>query len=245
MARYFERSGEPVEITQRVVKGDAKEMIIGEAERWGADLLMIGTHGYNALERLWLGSVSRAVTSHAHCPVEIVRRRGAQGDRKISPIKILLAVDGSSGSDEAVREIAERPWPAGSEVRVISAIHLPFTPSEETRSLPECYYSQVEKAERERAAAAIDRAVALLRLSNSGRSVPLTVTSDSVLGRAEDVIIAAAREWNADLIVLGSRGDRGWKGFFLGSVAQSVAWQANCSVQIARIRRSSGEQESQ
>jgi nucleotide-binding universal stress UspA family protein len=234
LARYYERSNEQIEVTARAVKGDAKETIIDEAERWGADLIMVGTHGYNPLERLWLGSVSRAVTSHARCSVEVVRKREAHNDQKLSPMKILLAVDGSSCSEEAVTEIAERPWPAGSEVRVVSAIHLTFTPTPETHSFPYSYYSQVEKAGREQAEVAISSALALLRRSNAGRIAPLILTDDFFLGRAEDVIMTVAKEWNADLIMLGSHGYRGWKRFLLGSVAQAVAWHAPCSVQIVR-----------
>jgi hypothetical protein len=40
-------------------------------------------------------------------------------------MKIILAVDGSECSDAAVTEIAPRPWPAGSEVRILSAAELP------------------------------------------------------------------------------------------------------------------------
>jgi len=61
-------------------------------------LVIVGTHGYSAVERLWLGSVSRAVASHAKCSVEIARLRKAQGaDGKA--MRILLAVDGSEFGD--------------------------------------------------------------------------------------------------------------------------------------------------
>jgi nucleotide-binding universal stress UspA family protein len=243
LARYYERGGEQIEVTARAIKGDPKVTIIDEAERWGADLIMIGTHGYNVLERLWLGSASRAVTSHANCSVEIVRQREVQTDQKRSPMKILLAVDGSECGEEAVKEIAQRPWPAGSEVQVVSAIYLPVTPTPETWALPESYYSQVEKVGREQADLAISRALSTLRESNSDRNTPLTLTSQSILGQAEEVIIGAAKGWNADLIVLGSHGYRGWRRFVLGSVSQAVAWHAPCSVLIVRARRKTGEME--
>src|SRR5262249_19276870 len=79
MARFSEIAGAQPEMMARTPKGDPKIAILDEAERWGADLIVVGTHGYNALERLWPGSVSRAVASHARCSVEIARRRKAQG----------------------------------------------------------------------------------------------------------------------------------------------------------------------
>jgi nucleotide-binding universal stress UspA family protein len=233
LARYYERGGGPFEVTVKVVKGDPKEIIVEEAADWGADLIMIGTHGYNLLERLWLGSVSRLVTSHANCSVEIVRPRKVQGG---SSIKILLAVDGSQCGEEAVKEVAQRPWPAGSEVRVVSAIHLPVTPAPETWALPESYYLQVEKDRSELAEIAISRALSILGESNSNRDIPLTLRGDTIIGHAENVIINVAKEWEADLIMLGSHGYRGWKRLMLGSTSQAVAWHAPCSVQIVRAQ---------
>jgi nucleotide-binding universal stress UspA family protein len=64
-----------LEITTEIVDGPAKNAILDRAERWGADLIMIGSHGYSGWQRFLLGSVSHAVATHAHCSVEIVRKR--------------------------------------------------------------------------------------------------------------------------------------------------------------------------
>jgi nucleotide-binding universal stress UspA family protein len=233
MARFGEIAGAQTDVTAKTLKGDPKTTILDEAEHWGADLIIVGSHGYNALERLWLGSVSRAVVSSAECSVEIARsRKSAAAGRK--EMRILLAVDGSDFSDAAVEEIANRPWPGGSEVHVVSVIHLPFTPSAETKSLPESYYFKLENAERERAAAAIDRAISRLRDSNSNRKTPLELTSEVIVGRPDESIIEAAKKCGADLVALGSHGYRGFTRFLLGSVSQAVASHAPCSVEVIR-----------
>jgi nucleotide-binding universal stress UspA family protein len=67
--------GQRLRVTSQVVEGFPKEVILREAERWGADLIVVGSHGYRGLTRLWLGSVSHAVASHAKCSVMIVRGR--------------------------------------------------------------------------------------------------------------------------------------------------------------------------
>ncbi len=233
LSRFYEKGGSQVEVTARSVKGDAKESILDEAEQWGADLILIGTHGYNILERMLLGSVSRAVASHAKCSVEIARRRAGQPRPSM---RILLAFDGSECGELAVKEVAGRPWPAGSEVRVISVIQLPFTPTPETWALPDSYYSHLEKVGREVADKSVKRALEVLRESNGQREAPLTLTTEVILGRAEDMIIKAAKEWEADLVVLGAHGYRGIERFLLGSVSQGVAWHAPCSVRIVRAR---------
>ena len=56
-----------------LLPGPARTVILDEAEDWGADLIVMGSHGYRAWERFLLGSVSQAVVSHAKCSVEVVR----------------------------------------------------------------------------------------------------------------------------------------------------------------------------
>jgi nucleotide-binding universal stress UspA family protein len=233
MARFGEIAGAQTEMTAKTLKGDPKIAILDEAEHWGADLIVVGTHGYSALERLWLGSVSRAVASHAKCSIEIARRRKVQGAGG-KAMRILLAVDGYEFGDAAVEEIANRPWPPGSELHVISVIHLPFEPGPEVWALPESYYFKLEKAERERVESTINLAIARLRESDTERETPLKLTSEAIVGHPAETIIETAKKWGADLVALGSHGYRGFTRFLLGSVSYAVAAHAPCSVEIVR-----------
>ena len=70
------KAGSRLKVEQVVCKGFPRQAILGEAEEWGADLIVLGSHGRGWAGRFLLGSVSQAVASHARCPVEIVRRRG-------------------------------------------------------------------------------------------------------------------------------------------------------------------------
>jgi len=69
-------------VSTKILEGSAKEMIVHEAEAWGADLIMLGSHGYGAAMRFLLGSVSHAVALHAPCSVEIVRSRTVEAAPK-------------------------------------------------------------------------------------------------------------------------------------------------------------------
>ena len=53
--------------------GDPRSILLDEAKSWGADLLVVGSHGLHGLDRVLLGSVSEAVAMHAHCSVEVIR----------------------------------------------------------------------------------------------------------------------------------------------------------------------------
>ena len=67
--------GPEVKVTGNILPGSPRSIILEEAERWGADLIVVGSHGYGAWHRFLLGSVSQAVVSHAKCSVEVVRLR--------------------------------------------------------------------------------------------------------------------------------------------------------------------------
>lgn len=58
--------------------GDPSREIVKAAEEWHADLIVLGTHGRNALGRLLMGSTAEAVFRHAPCPVLIVRQSPAE-----------------------------------------------------------------------------------------------------------------------------------------------------------------------
>ncbi|NOT61878.1 MAG: universal stress protein [Acidobacteria bacterium] len=65
--------GANLRVTHLVKLGDPKQLLVNEAERWGADCIYVGSHGMGRLDRILLGSVSSAVAARAHCSVEVVR----------------------------------------------------------------------------------------------------------------------------------------------------------------------------
>ena len=60
-------------VSGEVVRGGAAQAIVETASEWGADLIVIGSHGYGFWSRALLGSVSNSVVHHAPCSVLIVR----------------------------------------------------------------------------------------------------------------------------------------------------------------------------
>src|SRR5215468_10315222 len=146
-------------------------------------------------------------------------------------MKILLATDGSDYSKAAVNSVAERPWPHGSEVKIISVMEIPYAPATETWVLPSGYYTALERAAREQAEAAVKNAVGRIE---SGKAAGLEIITIIISGSAREMILDEAEKWDADLIVLGSHGYSAWQRFLLGSVSHAVATHAHCSVEIVR-----------
>jgi nucleotide-binding universal stress UspA family protein len=54
--------------------GEVRSTIIDSAANWGADLIVVGSHGHKGLERLLLGSVAESVVRHAKSSVLVVRK---------------------------------------------------------------------------------------------------------------------------------------------------------------------------
>ena len=146
-------------------------------------------------------------------------------------MKILLAVDGSQYSTEAAKEVASRPWPEGTTVRVLSAV-APVPPP-----AAELWYGaggNLESAQQE-AQAHAERLTA--GVAEKLRASSLGVETAVRDGDPRSCIVDEAREWDADLIVVGSHGYTGLKRWLLGSVAQSVVSHAPCSVEVVRKRQ--------
>ena len=78
MSVTLEAMAEPLHVrglsvSSVITAGDPKQVLLDEAEHWGADGLFVGARGLGRTERFLLGSVSAAVAARTHCSVEVVR----------------------------------------------------------------------------------------------------------------------------------------------------------------------------
>ncbi len=63
-----------LKVSGEIIQGPPRQVIVEEAEHWGADLIVMGSRGLGTWNRLLLGSVSNSVVHHAKCSVEVVRK---------------------------------------------------------------------------------------------------------------------------------------------------------------------------
>src|SRR5215212_10138681 len=143
-------------------------------------------------------------------------------------MKILLAIDGSEYSAEAVKTVAGRPWPEGAEVRVLTAVEPVAPPA------TELWYDaggSLERARQEMQTRAEQLTAGVVEALRAGGLTAEAVVRD---GEPRSAIVDEAKEWEADLIVIGSHGYTGLKRWLLGSVAQAVVAHAPCSVEVVR-----------
>jgi nucleotide-binding universal stress UspA family protein len=148
-------------------------------------------------------------------------------------MKVLLAIDGSPHSEAAVAQVARRPWPAGTEVQILTVIHptIPIFPDPAFA----LFAAHVEQAEELRHHAPILMGTACEQIRRGAPNV--SVILRVVEGVPKDLILHEAREWGADLIVVGSHGYGRVRSMLLGSVAMAILTDAPCSVLVARAKR--------
>jgi nucleotide-binding universal stress UspA family protein len=227
------RTGFPVRT--KAFPGAPRSAVTEYAKKWGADFIAVGSHGGTGFARFLLGSVAQAVVRHASCSVEIVRQSPHRKSMPTEGLKLLVATDGSECSFAAVRSVAGRPWPPKTSIRLVSAAP-PFIPIADAAT-SYVYTSQsmlaaqaMEEAGRARAAEALERTAHVFR----DAGIDNLESSGPVMGDPKAVVLDEAKEWSADIIVLGSHGWRGLDRFMMGSVSESIAMHARCSVEIIR-----------
>lgn len=146
-------------------------------------------------------------------------------------MNILVAIDDSSFSDAAVDSVTERTWPEGSRFKLLSVVE-PFHPEYagwHTNYMPVAVEAQKELVEA--AKSLVNERVKKLT-EVFGRQ---SVTAEVREGYVTDTILEAAKDWPADLIVVGSHGRTGITRLLLGSVSEAVVSQAPCSVEIVKM----------
>lgn len=146
-------------------------------------------------------------------------------------MNILLAIDDSPHSLKALDSVLGRPWPKDSKFRAVSVVE-PFHPEYagwHTSYVPLALEAQKEILES--AKRLVNDATKKLEQKFGADNV----LSDVFEGYIKDKILETAREWPADLIVMGSHGRRGFTRFLLGSVSEAVVSHAPCSVEIVKL----------
>ncbi len=202
--------------------------LIARADQWKPDLIVVGSHGRTALGRFVLGSVSQRVLTEAPCSVRIARGRLEEAD---SPVRIVIGIDGSPASLDAVREVAERSWPPQSEVKVI-VVDDPLFP-DYLGLIPPLEKMIDEDKAQERAWVKNISAEPIALLRGSG----LEVSGELREGEPKKELPKAAEEWGANCIFIGSAGfSNRLERFVLGSVSAAVAARAHCSVEVVRSK---------
>jgi len=180
----------------------------------GAGLIVLGSRGHSAVAGLLGGSVTIDVSSRAHCPVVVVRGKTADND------PVVVGVDDSPYAETALAFAARQAAGRGVALRVIRAWLPPATGWNGSRAVIET----VSATERH----SLDTLLRHWRQEFPALAVTIEVSLDDA-GR-----VLTEAGFDAQLVVVGSRGRGPFRGALLGSVSQHLLHHCACSVAIVR-----------
>ena len=222
---------DPEKVKYVVVSGKAYEKINEYIESYKIDLACLATREasyspavFSTTSSLLFGSTTDQLLRKSSCPILVVRPFFTHKQEVISnKIKALVATDGSIYAEEAVNYAANWLWPANTELRVVTVI-------EPLSSLgPAVTHYKLATELMQASENLVMEAAKKLQKTN------LPVSHHIRGGFAADEIIKEAKEWGANLIIVGTHGRRGLSRFLLGSVAEKVTSNAHCSVIVVKI----------
>ena len=194
-----------------VDRGGVAATIMKHAKR-SVNLLSIGSRGLDALDRFMLGSVSNHAIHHAPCSVVVVK----EAPRPVR--RILLAVDGSSASDRAVRFLLRNvnPIPDGPdrEPVLVTVAHV----------MPFLKYPELRQAGK----------LLVQRYGDKTAKAGFQVREAMRLGKPADEILTEAKQQKVDMIITGAKGLGAIGRALLGSVSTRLVQHAVCSVLVVR-----------
>ena len=223
--RILSRRWSAAEVT--IVNTAPVAAILREAERFDADVIVVGWRGHGAVRRLLMGSVSRGVVRGAKCAVLVVRRR--QRDVR----RIVIGFDGSANAQRAVDFVGRLTAPRGGHVTLLTAVDHMRVPSHAMapRGVGATVAAEVKRINAERTARAEkDLARADATLARAGWRVRTRATTGAPLRDLLDTVDSA----DAELLVVGARGASGVRYLLLGSVAEGAL--NRCPVPVLMVR---------
>ncbi|HWC14956.1 MAG TPA: universal stress protein [Actinomycetota bacterium] len=227
-----------------VVKpGNPAEVLISEAERAGADLLVVGSVGMSGARRFLLGSVPNKVSHHAPTDLLIVKTdppRDQPGEYR----RILVGTDGSPTAMRAVDMASSFAKELGIEPIIVTAYQPPteqelkvmradpsdpvaqWSAGKTSRETPEEFRWRIADAATARDV--VDRA--------AQHAAKQGVDTDvrALEGHPADTLIHIAESEDVHLIAVGSVGMSGTKRFMLGNVPHRISHHAPTDLLILR-----------
>lgn len=216
-------SGHGAEVSQSVVDGHPETSIPEAVRELGADLLLVGTHGRTGLKWFFLGSVAERIIRASEIDVLVARGELTAGG---GFHRVLVATDFSPPADRALA----RAMALAARDAVIDVVHFygghPYAElHDQLRTLGNQDLDEVLVADLRAAGELL-----VAEKAGRGRAPRFSV----VRQRPIPGIVHRLEEEPYDLVALGSHGRRGLPRFVLGSVAETVARRAPCSVLIAK-----------
>jgi nucleotide-binding universal stress UspA family protein len=210
-----------VSLKTKVMKGDVSDAILRASETMDADCIAVGSRGMSDVPGYLLGSVSRKIVTHASCSVLMVKGALAV------PIPVLLALDGSKASKQAIRKVITWLHPDEVAFHAISVV---------PERLTDLGLEVLGKSEAKALMAPVRKQAQVLLAESRKKFLQAGFQVDTKLleGNPRTQIVEAAQRLKTQLVCVGSKGLSGIERFTLGSVSEWVSTYSPSSVLVIR-----------
>ncbi|MBX9694372.1 MAG: universal stress protein [Cyanobacteria bacterium] len=227
-------------INYRIHFGNPASAILGTADEWNANLIVMASHPRSKWGRLIKGSVSHAVLNRANCSVLVVRPTEdvEHGSIGADGYRLLVPIQGSIYSQETIDWLTSQVWRTGTQIKMLMAmpefddLNKCDLPAEEHEDMLNRFQHFKESA--------------FELLENPALKLGSVVGNEHISidvrpGKPEQVILDQVTTWKPDIIAMGSPVHGSLDGIFGSAVPQYVLDHCNCSVLI--VKRMAGSKQ--
>lgn len=232
LARLEGSRPEGTDLTSSLIEGDVVPTLLEEASDWGADLLVMSTHGHGGLSRAWLGSVADALVHASEIPLLLVRPPETEVSPRSQwvPTRIAVTLDGSTFAEAALGPALELATGVDAD---IALVHVVSYPAQVSSYLPDTVLDNTDF-------------IITAETDARGYLAPITERLEPVVGPVETRVMVSAQpangvldavqELDIDLIVCATHARRGVARWLLGSVADKIVRGGSTPVLIVPNR---------
>jgi nucleotide-binding universal stress UspA family protein len=212
-------------IEKRALCGPPCFLITQEIKNMKPDLVVVGSHNKNLLQRLFFGSMSKYLADHTSCSIHVTKPSLFSSN---GPPRLMIALDDSQMSKLAVEEVASRHWPVGTEVLLLSVVdRFLYEPELLTA---DAYSQSAFEVQKLKLKACLENAKEMLK------DTALQVTTLCRVGSPISVIEDEAARNHIDVLFIGAAKHNIVERALCGSISSGLVAKSNCSVEIVRPR---------
>ena len=213
----------------------ASHELVEAAEKWGAELIVVGARGLGPVEGLLLGSVSGTVVRAAKVPVLVVRHLPKDKSDWANGVRVLMAYDRANAARHA-EVVNQLVWPAGSAGQLVAVIesllpsHLPAWIQKRARDADTDAMSQSWVREHEQ-----EREQKLRELTSYQQKLPPAFRSTTPIvaeGNPAEQLLIVMHKQKSELVVVGKTSRTLFDRLILGSTSEKILSQGPASVLV-------------